>query len=212
MNAPARAPSASVEQLPECPPDIVEEDWLEQGLSRSIRARAWVPSLSLTDLGFVAGSSAEQLFQQEVSLASGTVEVIGLGAPTRKSDWGALVFARPHAQGHCVVNGWSTSLFAPMTLSLADSWRSPDGRFAIFLLKLLTEPEKGKPEVRWVSLGTDGHRAWIALGEPPQHQLIAPTVTFFRNGKDLYVDIHQRYITRLRLGPDGHFIVPPKAK
>ncbi|MBN9683895.1 MULTISPECIES: hypothetical protein [unclassified Corallococcus] len=154
----------------------------------------------------------EPLFQQSFSLAPGQVEVVGLGARMEKGGWGELVIARPFAEGFCVVNSLQMGTSGSQPLTLADSWRSPDGRFAILLLKLSLETEPGRPETRWVTVGTDGHHAWIALGVPPQHQLIAPKVTFFRNGKDLYVDIHQRYVTRLALGADGRFVVPPTAK
>ena len=60
-----------------------------------------------------------------------------------------------------------------------------------------------------MTLGTDGNRMWIALGSPPEHQLIVPSVTLFPKGKDLYLDIQQRRVTRLPLGKDGRFVIPP---
>lgn len=214
--APAPAPTgkSNVQELPECPSDIAEEGSLDSSDSRSVGARSWIPALSPEGLDYRPESQAERLFHQELALTAGPVEIIGVGAPQKKSDWGwgRLVIARPFAQGYCVVNGLSAALPGAMTMSLADSWRSADGRFAILLVKLQQENEKGPQSTQWVSLGTDGHRAWIALAEAPRHMLIAPKVTFFRNGKDLYLDIHQRYVTRLRLGADGHFVVPPQAK
>lgn len=201
-----------MEEVAECPSDIPREETLDGDGVRSMSARTWLPSFLIKDRDYGPGMQSEQLFQQELSLAAGPVVVAGLGAPKEKAGWGRVVIARPYPQGYCVVNSLHANLPAEVTLSLADSWRSTDGRFAILLFKFHLENDKGPPENWWATLGTDGHRAWIALGRPPQHLLIAPKVTFFRNGKDLYLDIHQRYVTRLRLGADGHFIVPPPAK
>jgi hypothetical protein len=33
-------------------------------------------------------------------------------------------------------------------------------------------------------------------------------VSFFRSGKQLFLDIRQRHVTRLALGRDGRFVVP----
>ncbi|MBJ6764169.1 hypothetical protein JGU66_25625 [Myxococcaceae bacterium JPH2] len=203
--------ASTVKELPQCPEDIADEPGLELDLTPETRARAWTASLDAVSLGFKPESQVEHLFQRTLPLKAGPVEVVGLGAPARRAAWSELLIARPHAQGYCMVNGWTTMLPGATTLSLEGTWLSPDSRFAILLLKVLVAGENPRPETRWVTLGTDGHRAWIALGAPPSHQLLVPSVTFFPNGKDLYLDIHQRYVTRLRLGNDGRFIVPPPA-
>lgn len=76
------------------------------------------------------------------------------------------------------------------------------------LLKLEATAAGGGPETRWVVIGTDGASAWYALGNPAQHQLIVPSVAFFTQGKQVYLDVKQRYVTRLALGKDGRFIQP----
>ncbi|MBU8896942.1 hypothetical protein KRR26_15085 [Corallococcus sp. M34] len=210
--APLQTASVVKEVPPQCPEDIVNEPGLELDLSPEMQARAWVASLAPVDLGFNPDGHVERLFQRSLPLAVGPVEVVGLGEPARRQGWSRLLIARPHAQGYCMVNGWTTVLPGATTLSLAGTWISPDSRVALLLLKVLLVGENQRPEVRWVTLGTDGHRAWIALGTPPEHQLLVPSVTFSPNGKDLYLDIHQRYVTRLRLGSDGRFIVPPPVK
>jgi hypothetical protein len=213
----ARAPGASGSaktraQDPSCPTDIADEKGLELGYRPEMKSRAWVKTLTTADLGFQPHERVARAFQRQVSLTAGTLEVMGL-RETRtdsKEGGGSVVLARRHAGGYCVVNSWSTWQPSVVDMSLAGSWTAPDGRLAILLLKLVLPKQPGGPETRWVTLGTDGHRAWIALGEPPQHQLLVPSVKLVPKGKDLYVDIRQRSVTRLRLGADGRFLVPPR--
>jgi hypothetical protein len=214
----ARSPGATespkTQTLPTCPTDIVEAKALELGFRPEMKSRAWVKALTTADLGFQPHEQVARAFQQQLSLTSGTLEVLGLRETRTDSEegGGSVVFARQHADGYCVVNSWSTWQQSVVDLSLAGTWTSPDGRLSILLLKLVLPKQPGGPETRWVTLGTDGHRAWIALGTPPQHQLIVPSVKLIPKGKDLYVDIQQRYVTRLRLGADGHFLLPAPMK
>lgn len=211
--APAAA-SASAAERPTCPVTIADERPLELGYRPQLVAREWVPALAPARLGFAEESHARESFRQRLELASGAVEVSGLeerGDPAKPEGGASVVFALPDSGGYCVVNSWSTWLTAKVGLSLASLWTSADKSLALLLLKLELAPE-GQPQTRWVVLGTDGARAWIALGEPPQHQLIVPSVAFFTSGKDVYLDVKQRYVTRMRLGKDGHFLQPASTR
>jgi hypothetical protein len=77
---------------------------------------------------------------------------------------------------------------------------------AILLLKMAVFPGTPAEELRWVVLGTDGWRAWIALGTPPEHQLLVPSVSLFPKGKQLYLDVKLERTSRFALGKDGHFL------
>lgn len=207
----AKAQTPVVARKPTCPDTIADELTLELGFRPQLAARTWLPALTFEHLGFQPKEVVKPAFQQEVTLASGPLQLFGLMEHSTRGPegGGSLVVARPHEGGFCVVNSWSTWQPSRVGLSLANTWLSPDGRRALFLLKLdMSESPEGA-HTRWVTLGTDGGRLWIALGEPPEHQLIAPSVTFTPKGKDLYLDIKQRYTTRLRLGEDGRFILPP---
>jgi hypothetical protein len=114
--------------------------------------------------------------------------------------------ARPMASGYCIINTWATWLVAEVDVSLAGSWVSPDKRMAILLLKLEMDRAAGSEETRWVVLGTDGGRAWVALGQPPSHQLIAPAVSLIPKKDQLFLEVKLEYVNRLRLGADGHFV------
>jgi hypothetical protein len=205
------AATAPLEQRAPCPESIADEPNLELGFRPQLAARTWVPALTFEHLGFQPQEAVKPAFQQEVTLASGPLQVLGLMEHSVKGPegGGSLVLARPHAGGFCVVNSWSTWQPARVDLSLAGTWTSPDGKRSIFLVRMDLPESPDGPQTRWVTLGTDGGRLWIALGGPPEHQLIVPSVTLTPKGKDLYLDIKQRYITRLRLGEDGHFIEPP---
>ncbi|MBZ4416893.1 hypothetical protein [Myxococcus sp. RHSTA-1-4] len=210
--APKAPPEAAApsEQKPTCPESIADELNLELGFRPRLAARTWLPALTFEHLGFQPKEVVKPAFQREVTLASGPLQVFGLmeHSATGAEGGGSLVLARPHAGGYCVVNSWSTWQPSHVGLSLADTWTSPDGKRSIFLVKMDMSESPDGPQTRWVTLGTDGGRMWIALGAPPEHQLIVPAVTLTPKGKDLYLDIKQRYVTRLRLGEDGRFIMP----
>ncbi len=214
--APSAAPGVEqgARSAPACPASIAEEKPLEMGFRPELEARAWVPGLVPGSLGFAPEARARERFRQTLTLASGPLEVLGLeegGDPAREEGGAAVVFALPASGGHCVVNSWSTWLSGKVGLSLASAWTAADGRLALLLLKLEVARAEGL-ETRWVVLGTDGARAWIALGEPPQHQLLVPRVAFFQKGQQVYLDIHQRHVTRLALGRDGRFAVPAASR
>jgi hypothetical protein len=196
---------------PTCPESIPDELNLELGFRPELAARSWVPALTFEHLGFHPGDAVKPAFQQELALATGPVQLFGLmeHSTTGPEGGGSLVVARPHAGGFCVVNTWSTWQSSPVGLSLANTWTSPDGKLAILLVRMEMTGTPDGPQTRWVTLGTDGNRMWIALGSPPEHQLIVPSVTLFPKGKDLYLDIQQRRVTRLPLGKDGRFVIPP---
>lgn len=204
------APKAEASK-PSCPDTIPDEPNLELGFRPELAARSWVPALTFEHLGFQPGDAVKPAFQQELTLATGPVQAFGLMEHSTKGPegGGSLVLARPHAGGFCVVNTWSTWQASPVGLSLASTWTSPDGRLAILLVRMDMKDSPEGPQTRWVTLGTDGHRMWIALGSPPEHQLIVPSVTLLPKGKDLYLDIQQRRVTRLPLGKDGRFVIPP---
>ncbi len=212
--AASQATGEAVRSAVVCPASIAEEPPLELGYRDQQKARAWLPGLAPAELGFAPEAHARETFRETLTLASGPVEVLGLeeqGDPTRPEGGAGVVLALPTSGGYCVVNSWSTWQSAKVGLSLASSWTAPDGRLALLLLKLQVAQAEG-PQTRWVVLGTDGARAWIALGEPPQHQLLVPKVAFFRKGKQLYLDIQQRHVTRLPLGKDGRFLVPEASR
>jgi hypothetical protein len=204
--------SQSTAPKPTCPETIPDEPNLELGFRPELAARTWVPALTFEHLGFQSPEAVKPAFQQELALATGPVRVFAL--MERSMDGpeggGSLVLARPHAGGFCVVNTWSTWLSSRVELSLANTWTSQDGRLSILLVRMDLKESPDGPQTRWVTLGTDGGRMWIALGSPPEHQLIVPSVTLFPKGSDLYLDIQRRYITRLRLGKDGRFFIPPE--
>lgn len=195
----ARVPS------PRCAERIALEEPLEADLVRSLGARSFVPGVSLSQLGLVGTPGALEVrssFQSQLTLASGPVELVGV---TLLSGAGLLLL-RPEADGYCVVNTWSTWQSSDTQYTLDSSWTSPDGRLAILLLKLVVAPGLETEETRWVVLGTDGERAWIALGTPPEHQLLVPWVSLKPKGKQLYLDVKQERTSRFALGKDGRFI------
>jgi len=175
------------------------------------RPGTWRKGLSPTELG-LEPHEGRAAFHQTLELASGPVDVVGLelgGGPGDETGGARLLLARPESGGYCVPNHWMTYLPGKVGVSLAGSWTSQDKRMALLLLKLDATKVDGGPETRWVVIGTDGPSAWFALGSPTQHQLIVPSVAFFTQGKSVYLDIKQRYVTRLALGKDGRFIQPP---
>jgi hypothetical protein len=208
----AKEASRELAPRPTCPESIPDEPNLELGFRPELAARTWVPALTFEHLGFKPQEVVKPAFQQEVALASGAVQVFGLLEQSTKGPEGgsSVVLARPHAGGFCVVNTWSTWQPAPVGLSLATTWTSQDGKLGILLFRMELKDLPDGPQTRWVTLGTDGARMWIALGSPPEHQLIVPSVTLTPKGKELYLDIKQRYVTRLRLGQDGRFFIPPE--
>jgi hypothetical protein len=199
---------------PKCPESIADELTLELGFRPQLAARTWLPALTFEHLGFQPKEVVKPAFQQELALASGPVQLFGLmeHSASGPEGGGSLVVARPHEGGFCVVNSWSTWQSSRVGLSLAGTWLAPDARLGILLVKMDMPETPDGPQTRWVVLGTDGARLWIALGAVPEHQLIVPSVTLHPKGKELYLDIKQRYTTRLRLGRDGRFVVPDSAK
>jgi hypothetical protein len=200
QEAQARVPS------PQCPERIALEEPLEADLVRTLGARSFVPGVSLSQLGLLRSPEKLEVqgsFQSQLKLASGPVELVGV----MLQGGAGLLLLRPEADGYCVVNTWSTWLPADVRYTLDSSWTSPDGRLAILLVKLVVAPGSEGQETRWVVLGTDGWRAWIALGTPPQHQLLVPSVSLKPKGKQLYLDVKLRRTSRLTLGKDGRFIV-----
>jgi hypothetical protein len=202
---PVAAPAPST---PACPESIAGDAPLEADYGPRIQARRWLPALAPSEFAFVPTNTVEESFRQRLELAEGTVELLALEERSRPvTDGGAaLVMARPVAGGFCIINTWATWQSTEVDVSLAGSWESPDKRMAILLLKLELARAAGGEETRWVVLGTDGDRAWIALGQPPAHQLIAPSVSLSPKKDQLYLDVKIKYVNRLRLGPDGHFV------
>lgn len=181
------------------------EEPLEAELLRTLGPRSFVPGLSLPQLGFQRSAAAPEVrssFQSQLTLAGGPVELVGV---TLQSGAGLLLL-RPEADGYCVVNSWSTWQAAEVRYTLDSSWTSPDGGKAILLLKMVVSPGAPGEETRWVVLGTDGWRAWVALGTPPQHQLLVPSVRLSPKGKRLYLDVKVERTSRFALGKDGRFI------
>ena len=198
----ARVPS------PRCPERIALEEPLEADLVRTLGARSFVPGVSLPELGLLRpseGLDVRSSFQSQVTLVDGPVELVGV---TLQSGAGLLLL-RPEAEGYCVVNTWSTWQSSDVRYTLDSSWTSPDGRLAILLMKMVVAPGAEAEETRWVVLGTDGWRAWIALGTPPQHQLLVPSVRLEPKGKRLYLDVKLERTSRFALGKDGRFITGP---
>ncbi|WP_426755919.1 hypothetical protein [Myxococcus sp. Y35] len=203
----AAAPVAPVAKA--CPEDIADEPALEDKAYRGREARTWHANVDLLS------SRSEEAplprdFHKQFALASGPLDLVvhrPLTDEGKPSDWALVTLARPHEGGHCIVSSWGVGGMEGRA-SLVDTWAAHDGKHAIFLMKLAPTEASMASSTRWVVVGTDGRRAWAALGTPPQHHLMVPSVKLFPNGKDLYVDIQQRYVTRLRLGADGRFIVP----
>lgn len=204
---PPEAPAPRVEVAvpsPKCPERIAQDAPLEAELVRSLGPRSFVPGVTLSELGLLRapGAQVSSSFQSEVTLADGPVTLVGV---TQESGAG-LLFLRPAEDGYCVVNAWSTWQAGALRYTLDSSWTSPDGRLAILLLKVVVFPDTPAEEPRWVVLGTDGWRAWIALGTPPEHQLLVPSVTLSPKGKQLYLDVKLERTSRFALGKDGHFL------
>jgi hypothetical protein len=196
---------------PTCPESIAAARPLELDASPRLRPRSWLASLAPAQLGFSPEHTVQEAFRKELPLANGTLEVLGLEERPEagRLDGGASVLLlTPEARGHCVVNHWSSWFsFAP-ELALAGSWVSPNRTLAILLLKAEDPPGTEAGEVRWVVLATDGHRVWSALGEPPRHLLLVPSVSLVPKGQQLYLDVQQARVTRLRLSPEGRFTPP----
>jgi hypothetical protein len=207
--APLQA-AAPVPPPPVCPESIAADAPLESDYGPRIQARHWWPSLSASEFAFVPTNSMEESFRQKLELAEGPVELLGLEERNASLTEGgaALVMARPMASGYCIINTWATWLASEVDVSLAGSWVSPDRRQAILLLKLELDRAAGSEETRWVVLGTDGSHAWVALGRPPELQLIAPFVSLVPKKKQLFLDVKIDSVNRLPLGVDGHFIQP----
>lgn len=207
--APVQA-AAPAPPAPMCPDSIAADAPLEADYGPRIQARHWWPALTPAEFTFVPTNSIKESFRQKLELAGGTVELLGLEERTNPViDGGAaLVMARPVADGYCIINTWATWQSSEVDVSLAGSWVAPDKRLAILLLKLELDRSAGGEETRWVVLGTDGGRAWIALGQPPSHQLIAPSVSLAPKKNQLFLDVKIDYVNRLRLGADGHFVQP----
>ena len=206
--APAVQAAVHGPPAPACPESIAAEAPLEADYGPRIHARHWWPGLAPSQLAFIPTNSTEEAFREKLELAGGTVELLGVEERTNPVIEGgaALVMALPVAGGYCIINTWATWLSSEVDVSLAGSWVSPDRRLAILLLKLELDRAAGSEETRWVVLGTDGGRAWIALGEPPSHQLIAPWVSLSPKKNQLYLDVKLEYVNRLRLGTDGRFV------
>ncbi|WP_309889068.1 hypothetical protein [Archangium sp.] len=189
---------------PKCPERIPQEEPLEAVLVHTMGPRSFAPDLSLPRLGFQGpeGPEVRSSFQSQLSLADGPVELVGV---TLQSGAG-LMFLRPEAAGYCVVNTWSTWQSAEVQYTLDSSWTSPDSRMAILLLKMVVAPGTPAEEQRWVVLGTDGWRAWVALGTPPQHQLLVSSVSLRPKGKQLFLDVKLDRTSRFALGKNGRFI------
>jgi hypothetical protein len=190
---------------PKCPERIAQETPLEAELVRTLGPRSFVPGLALTQLGFQRppeGLEVRSSFQSQLSLADGPLELVGV---TLQKGAGLMVL-RPAEDGYCLVNTWSTWQPEEVQYTLDSSWTSPDGRMAILLLKMVVAPGTPTEESRWVVLGTDGWRAWVALGTPPQHQLLVPSVSLRPKGKRLYLDVKLERTSRFALGQDGRFL------
>ncbi|WP_158502388.1 hypothetical protein [Vitiosangium sp. GDMCC 1.1324] len=184
---------------PKCPERIALEEPLEPGRMTLPGARAFVPGLSLPQLGLLDARSS---FQSQLTFAEGSLELVGVSY----ENGAGLLFLRPEADGYCVVNTWSTWQSSDVQYTVDSKWTSPDGRMAILLLKLMVAPGTPGEETRWVVLGTDGWRAWVALGTPPEHQLLVHSVSLLPKGKQLYLDVKMERTSRFALGKDGHFI------
>lgn len=209
---PSEPAAAAAAPVPSCPEDIALEPALEDKDYPGREAGTWH-----ADLSRITPDRSQSLplgFQQRLALASGPLEVTGHYFALKdgqKAGSALVTLARPHEGGYCIVNSWVLGALQG-AVTLADTWTAHDGKHAIILLKVTPDEKSPEPGNRWVVVGTDGRRAWVALGTPPQHHLLVPAVKLFPYGKDLYLDIQQRYVTRLRLGPDGRFIVPTPAQ
>lgn len=193
---------ASELKAPSCPDSIAAAAPMEDDYGPHLHARSWVPGLSLTDLGFVPGPEATETFRVELPLAGQRVVALGVG----NGKGAGLVLLRPEAGGYCVVNHWSTYMADHVDYSLAGSWTARDKKMSILLLKLVVRPGMPTEQPRWILVGTDGQRAWYALGHPPQHHLLVPQVKLVPAGKRLFLDVMMRWKSRFRLGRDGRFI------
>lgn len=196
-------PTATVLQGPApCPESIVRDEPLEQDYGARLHAGNWVPSTRLPDLGFTPGPEATDAFTTELPLATQHVVALGIA-----HDHGAgLVFLRPLAAGgYCIVTHWASFQADRVDFSLAGSWTAPDRSMSVLLLKLLIAPGTANPRTHWVVLGTDGNRAWYALGQAPQAHLFAPAVSLVPSGKRLYLDVVLTRTSRFTLGKEGRF-------
>lgn len=208
-------PMAAEAPAPTCPESIAAARPLELDSWPRLRPRTWLPGLTPAQLGFAEESTVQEAFRKELPLANGTMEVLGLEERPEagRLDGGATVLLlKPEPPGHCVVNHWSSWFSFGPELSLAGSWVAPNRTLAILLLKAEDPPGVEAPEVRWAVLATDGHRVWSALGEPPRHLLLVPSVSLLPKGQQLYLDVQQERVTRLRLGPEGRFTPPGPAR
>ncbi|HEX8819282.1 MAG TPA: hypothetical protein VF794_05115 [Archangium sp.] len=164
-----------------------------------LKLRAWMLRPDEAELP----PNTRSAFRRKLELADGSLEVLGFeeqAGSGREAMEVSVVLLQPASGGDYVVNAWTSLLPMKVTLSLADSWVSQDRKMALLLVKLAAAQE-----TRWVVLGSDGQRLWLALGTPPEEQFIAPAASFFTYGKDLYLDVKRQYVSRLRLGKDGRF-------
>lgn len=191
------------------PEDIADEPALEDLAYEERKARTWHANVDLLRVRYDKVVTPRD-FHKQFTLASGPLDLVVhryTADDGKPSPAVHVTLARPFEGGHCIVSSWGLGGMEGKA-SLVDTWAAQDGKHVIFLMKMTPTEDSLANNARWVALGTDGRRAWAALGTPPQHHLMVPSVKLFPNGKDLYLDIQQRYLTRLRLGADGRFVVP----
>jgi hypothetical protein len=197
-------PTATVLQGPApCPDSIARDAPLEQDEGARLHAGNWVPSPQLTDLGFTPGPEASEQFTLELPLTG--QRVVALGMARQKG--AGLVLLRPLAAGgYCVINHWASFQADPVDYALAGSWTAQDGRLSVLLLKMKIAPGSAQERLHWIAVGTDGNRAWYALGEGAQAHLLAPSAKLVPSGKALYLEVMLTRTARFRLGKDGRFV------
>lgn len=189
-----------------CPEALAASAWLEHPPEEAVRPGTWLPEASPASLGLVPPADelrVTETFRKDIRVSGEPLQVVGLNVPHGV----AVAMLRPMEPGFCVVGGWAT--YFPenaSAVSLAASWQPKGEARAILLLKIQVTGRGDRYETRWVALGTDGGKAWMALGTPGRYQLIAPDADLVPREDQLFLEIRGRRPFSFLLDPSGTFV------
>lgn len=163
--------------LPPCPEDIPLSNVIE-GESKP------PPRTRVAEFGPGAlGTRGAEVTSPQSSTTKLSAGAVGLFA-TAEGQIAHAVLVREEAPGACVLTGWLTWLDGAAALGPLQSWTSKDGQHAVFVIQV-----KRGEERRWVTLATDGKRAWAPLMGGVSAQLIAKEAKLRPQSGKLYLDI-----------------------
>lgn len=170
--------TAEVSELPGCPDEIDPENAIE-GASTPL------PRTRVAEFG--AGALMAHGEEPPIAPLSAITELtagrVGLFATAGRQS-ARLVLLREDAPGACVITAWGTQLEDTEGLGDIQRWTSKDLRHAVFVLEV-----KREKETRFVTVATDGKRAWAPLRGGASAQLIARSAKLRPQSGKLYLDV-----------------------